>query len=188
MAGNRSTTANYCILTIPHDRIKFAELVQHCVQPVDFIVRAAHLDPSPVFSLAASLLAFLGNRPAPVLERSSLKHGAMKCGIHRAVLFLLVLAMSSSGAMAPVNLQGQWSTLPYVMPINPVHVALMYNGKVLVVSGSGNDASNTNLRAAVWELLKQPKRLVEMEHAARKLACPDAAARIAELLERLAKS
>ena len=130
MAGNRSTTANYCILTIPHDRIKFAELVQHCVQPVDFIGRAAHRDPSPVFSLAASLLAFLGNRPAPVLERSSLKHGAMKCGIHRAVLFLLVLAMSSSGAMAQVNVQGQWSTLPYLMPINPVHVALMHNGKV----------------------------------------------------------
>src|SRR5678815_1428030 len=75
----------------------------------------------------------------------------MKCGIHRALLFLLVLAMSSSGAMAQVNLQGQWSTLPYLMPINPVHVALMHNGKVLVVSGSGNDASNTNFRAAVWD-------------------------------------
>ncbi len=37
------------------------------------------------------------------------------------------------------------------MPINPVHVALMYNGKVLVVSGSGNDPSNANLRAAVWD-------------------------------------
>jgi hypothetical protein len=37
------------------------------------------------------------------------------------------------------------------MPINPVHVALMYNGKVLVVSGSGNDTTNTKLRAAVWD-------------------------------------
>ena len=37
------------------------------------------------------------------------------------------------------------------MPINPVHVALMNNGKVLIVSGSGNDPSNTNLRAAVWD-------------------------------------
>ena len=53
--------------------------------------------------------------------------------------------------MAQANVQGQWSTLPYLMPINPVHVALMYNGKVLVVSGSGNDATNTNLRAAVWD-------------------------------------
>src|SRR5207248_7275542 len=53
--------------------------------------------------------------------------------------------------MAQVNVQGQWSTLPYLMPINPVHVALMHNGKVLVVSGSGNDPSNANLRAAVWD-------------------------------------
>jgi hypothetical protein len=33
---------------------------------------------------------------------------------------------------------GQWSTLPYLMPINPVHAALLANGKVLVVAGSGN--------------------------------------------------
>ena len=36
------------------------------------------------------------------------------------------------------------------MPINPVHVALMHTGKVLVVSGSGNDPDNKNLQAAVW--------------------------------------
>jgi hypothetical protein len=40
--------------------------------------------------------------------------------------------------MAQTNVQGQWSTLPYLMPINPVHVALLSNGKVLVVAGSGN--------------------------------------------------
>jgi len=37
------------------------------------------------------------------------------------------------------------------MPINPVHVTLMNNGKVLIVSGSGNVAGNTNYRAAVWD-------------------------------------
>ena len=70
------------------------------------------------------------------------------------VLVLLVLSISISGAMAQANLQGQWSTLPYLMPINPVHVALMHNGKVLVVSGSGNypaDFTANNLRAAVWD-------------------------------------
>ena len=41
-------------------------------------------------------------------------------------------------AMAQANLQGQWSTLSNTMPINPVHVALLNNGKVLVVAGSGN--------------------------------------------------
>jgi len=70
------------------------------------------------------------------------------------VLVLLVLGISISGAMAQANLQGQWSTLPYLMPINPVHVALMHNGTVLVVSGSGNypaDFNANNLRAAVWD-------------------------------------
>jgi hypothetical protein len=37
------------------------------------------------------------------------------------------------------------------MPINPVHVALLYNGKVLIVSGSGNVAGNTSFRAALWD-------------------------------------
>jgi hypothetical protein len=46
---------------------------------------------------------------------------------------------------------GRWSTLPFDMPINPVHVALMHTGKVLVVSGSGNDPDNHNLQAAVWD-------------------------------------
>jgi hypothetical protein len=39
------------------------------------------------------------------------------------------------------------------MPINPVHVALMHNGKVLIVSGSGNLPSNSNYEAAVWDPL-----------------------------------
>ena len=42
-------------------------------------------------------------------------------------------------------------TLPYTMPINPVHSALMNNGKVLIVSGSGWVAGNTNYLAAVWD-------------------------------------
>ena len=46
---------------------------------------------------------------------------------------------------------GRWDTLPFTMPINPVHVALMHNGKVLIVSGSGNDPDNHNLQAAVWD-------------------------------------
>jgi hypothetical protein len=48
------------------------------------------------------------------------------------------------------HLNGKWETLPFLMPINPVHVALMHNGKVLVISGSGNDPSNKILEAAVW--------------------------------------
>ena len=68
-----------------------------------------------------------------------------------AVIVLLMFAIATPTSSAQANIYGQWSTLPYLMPINPVHVALMYNGKVLVVSGSGNDPSNHNLRAAVWD-------------------------------------
>lgn len=46
---------------------------------------------------------------------------------------------------------GRWDTLPYLMPVNPVHAALMRNGKVLIVSGSGNDIDNKNFQAAVWD-------------------------------------
>jgi len=55
-------------------------------------------------------------------------------------------------AVAQPNVQGQWRTLPLLMPINPVHIAVTYNGKILIVSGSGNVATETNFRAAVWDL------------------------------------
>ena len=52
---------------------------------------------------------------------------------------------------------GEWTTLPYQMPVNPIHAALLYTGKVLIVSGSGNDPNNAfpintspNYQAAVW--------------------------------------
>jgi hypothetical protein len=43
-------------------------------------------------------------------------------------------------ALGQANVQGQWSTMSKTMPINPVHVALLSNGKLLVVAGSGNCA------------------------------------------------
>jgi hypothetical protein len=35
-------------------------------------------------------------------------------------------------------------------PINPVHLAVMITGEVLIVGGSGNDPNELNLQAAVW--------------------------------------
>ena len=37
------------------------------------------------------------------------------------------------------------------MPINPVHLALTNDGKVLIIAGSGNVASEQNFRGAVWD-------------------------------------
>src|SRR5437870_5753761 len=51
--------------------------------------------------------------------------------------------------------QGQWYTLPYTMPTNPVHAALLHTGKVLIVSGSGNDPNNAP-QSTLTLITKQP--------------------------------
>src|SRR5205814_10371595 len=66
-------------------------------------------------------------------------------------LMVSLLSLPGHSAFAQANVQGQWSTLPYLMPINPIHVALLRTGKVLIVSGSGNVAGNTNFRAGLWD-------------------------------------
>src|SRR6266852_802508 len=64
---------------------------------------------------------------------------------------LIALFLLTAASVAQPNVQGQWTTLSYSMPINPVHVALLHTGKVLVVSGSGNVAGNTNYQAAIFD-------------------------------------
>ena len=62
-------------------------------------------------------------------------------------------------AQCPTNvphINGTWTALPYQMPINPISANLLPNGKVLIVAGSENDASNNSrgaesYRAAVWD-------------------------------------
>ena len=68
-----------------------------------------------------------------------------------ACLLVVALTPIAPPALAQSSVQGQWQTLPYTMPINPVHAALLYNGKVVIVSGSGNVAGNTNFQAALWD-------------------------------------
>ena len=68
--------------------------------------------------------------------------------------FLLILLATlgfQSSANAQANVQGQWNTLSTQMPINPVHIAMMHTGKVLIVSGSGNFPSDTSYMAAIWD-------------------------------------
>jgi hypothetical protein len=74
--------------------------------------------------------------------------------VTRYFLPVIVAAICFAGLptllCAQANVQGQWQTLPNLMPINPVHATLLHNGTVLVVSGSGNLPSNTNFQAGVF--------------------------------------
>src|SRR5262245_18379108 len=59
----------------------------------------------------------------------------------------VVAALTHLSALAqcPTNvphITGTWTVLPYQMPINPISTNLLPNGKVLIVAGSENDASN----------------------------------------------
>jgi hypothetical protein len=68
----------------------------------------------------------------------------------------LTVAFKASAAQSPVT--GQWATLPYLMPINPIRLDLLRNGKVLIVAGSENDPnkhSQGSSKAAVWDLAAQ---------------------------------
>ena len=73
-----------------------------------------------------------------------------------SVLAALLLAVgfsttTTNPVLAQAGTQGQWRTLTNQVPINPVHVALLRTGQVLIVSGSGNVAAETNFQAAVWD-------------------------------------
>jgi hypothetical protein len=72
----------------------------------------------------------------------------LQIGVFFAIAGALLFAPTAAGQ---ANVQGQWATLPYTMPINPIHAALLPNGKVLIVAGSGNVPSNTNFQAALWD-------------------------------------
>jgi hypothetical protein len=58
--------------------------------------------------------------------------------LNHVLVSSVVLSAFVPVTVGQANVQGQWSTLPYLMPINPIHAVLMNNGKVLAVAGSGN--------------------------------------------------
>src|SRR6266852_4925781 len=67
-------------------------------------------------------------------------------------IFFATFTQFAPPARSQANVTGQWQTLPYTMPINPVHAALLRNGKILIVSGSGNVPTNKTFLAALWDL------------------------------------
>ncbi|HEY6769575.1 MAG TPA: galactose oxidase-like domain-containing protein, partial [Candidatus Sulfotelmatobacter sp.] len=64
---------------------------------------------------------------------------------------VLTAACYAPVAQAQANVQGAWQTVSTQMPINPIHTALLSNGKILVVSGSGNYPAQTIYNVGVWD-------------------------------------
>ncbi len=64
----------------------------------------------------------------------------------------LALTLVPGGVHAQPNVTGQWSTLPYLAAVNPIHVAVLNTGKVLMVEGSSNDPNQVpTYRYAIWD-------------------------------------
>src|SRR5688500_251715 len=68
-----------------------------------------------------------------------------------AALLLLTHERTAPTLNAQAATVGQWRTVAHTVPINPVHAVLLRTGQVLIVAGSGNDATETNFRAAIWD-------------------------------------
>jgi hypothetical protein len=80
---------------------------------------------------------------------------AVWASVGAVVLALGLLSSTPPTLHAQAGTQGQWRTLTNQAPINPIHVALMNTGEVLIVAGSGNVATETVWQAAVWDPVSQ---------------------------------
>jgi hypothetical protein len=88
------------------------------------------------------------SRPAKFLSASYRQISYTLIWLTAVVALLATFAPMAHGQ---ANVQGTWHTLSPLMPVNPVHVALMHNGKILVVSGSGNYPAQTTFMVGVWD-------------------------------------
>jgi len=104
----------------------------------------------PDFPLFPAAIA--GPAIAQLAHTMRIAKAALTGGSVLAVL-LLGIGLGTSTTqpvLAQAGTQGVWRTLTNTVEINPVHVALMRTGDVLIVSGSGNVATESNYRASVW--------------------------------------
>jgi len=102
--------------------------------------------PLPVKLVLSMLLVVTANQPSALAQENQ---AGQKPFIEPAETMKHEKAPRAFVEALPQN-NGRWDTLPFMMPINPVHVALMHDGKVLIISGSGNDPNNKILEAGVW--------------------------------------
>jgi hypothetical protein len=103
---------------------------------------------------------FAGNR-----SFSSKTWAAWRRSVALSTIFLAVLGVGSQKVVAQPQVTGQWVTLPYLMPINPIRLDLLHNGKLLIVAGSENSPTEHTQgisKAAVWDLAAQTLTVQQM--------------------------
>jgi len=71
---------------------------------------------------------------------------------HVLLACVAVIPFFAQRSRAQSGSVGEWRTVSTQMPanLNPVHMALMNNGAVLMVAGSGNVATDTTFESIVW--------------------------------------
>ena len=79
------------------------------------------------------------------------------------------------------HITGTWTVLPYQMPIQPISATLLPNGKVLIVAGSENDASNNSegaysYRGAVWDPSGNDETSISVHNLSYDIFCSGTAA------------
>ncbi|HEY2711411.1 MAG TPA: galactose oxidase-like domain-containing protein [Chthoniobacterales bacterium] len=67
-----------------------------------------------------------------------------------SLAIVIVTSLSFARAQSPVT-DGEWTTLPTLMPINPIHCGMLRDGKILVVAGSENDPTEDDYYAGVFD-------------------------------------
>src|SRR5262249_30854996 len=74
------------------------------------------------------------------------------------IVLIIGLRAAARAQCAPdiPHVDGQWTTLPYLMPVNPISATLLHDGTVLLVVGSENNATSNapgaeSYRWARWD-------------------------------------
>ncbi|MEO7165514.1 MAG: galactose oxidase-like domain-containing protein [Chthoniobacterales bacterium] len=85
------------------------------------------------------------SRPLFLAQRRRLRSSAILVGATLSLCLFVHVGQAQSPAT-----EGLWSTLPYEMPINPVHCGLLNTGKVLIAVRSESGGNQPSL-AALWD-------------------------------------
>ena len=111
--------------------------------------QALKFDASDLFNMEAKI--FGAGRPRVAAEPN---RGTPSHDILGLLGFLFGASEASAATTAGPQVIGMWRTLPYLMPINPIHMSMLHTGNILVTAGSENTPSEEGIssKAALWSL------------------------------------